>query len=137
MNADLIAQGLSPLRPELATRSAGRLFLGELKRRAGIQESFAFETTLSGLTYLRFLKAWKQNGYHIKIIFLRLPSPHLAVRRVASRVRQGGHDVPRPDVLRRFKRGLANFHTHYQPLADSWAIYDNSGERPQLLERWP
>src|SRR5687768_9474595 len=137
VNADLIAQGLSPLRPELAVISAGRLFLTELNRQAQSLESFAFETTLSGLTYIRLLQTWKQSGYHIKIIFLKLPSPQLALRRVASRVRQGGHDVPRADVLRRFKRGWVNFDTHYQLLADSWAIYDNSGERPRLVQRWP
>jgi predicted AAA+ superfamily ATPase len=35
VNADLIAGGLSPLRPELAALAGGRLFLGELDRLAG------------------------------------------------------------------------------------------------------
>ncbi len=39
------------------------------------------------------------------------------------------------DVLRRFERGWKNFCTVYRPLADSWAVYDNSGERPQLIEK--
>lgn len=49
VNADLIAGGLSPLRPELAMLSAGRIFLGELDRLAKARADFAFETTLSGL----------------------------------------------------------------------------------------
>src|SRR5688572_33007272 len=60
VNADLIAQGLSPLRPELAAISAGRLFLTELNRQAQSLENFAFETTLSGLTYIRFFRLGKK-----------------------------------------------------------------------------
>lgn len=70
-------------------------------------------------------------------MFLRLTSPQLALRRIAARVRQGGHDVPKADVLRRFDRGWVNFETLYRPLADAWAVYDNSGPRPTLLENEP
>src|SRR6266516_4179590 len=59
VNADLIASGLSPLRPELAAFAGGRLFVSELDRLAGTRADFAFETTLSGLIYLRRLKHWK------------------------------------------------------------------------------
>ena len=132
VNADLIAGGLSPLRPELAALSGGRLFLEELDRLARARVDFAFETTLSGLVYLRRLRRWKVDGYLIEITFLSLPSPQLALRRIASRVRQGGHDVPQPDVLRRFARGWKNFRSHYRPLADRWEVYDNSKSKPKL-----
>ena len=137
MNADLIASGLSPLRPELAAIAGGRLFLAELDRLAHARADFAFETTLSGLIYLQRLKRWKAAGYRIEMIFLRLPSPQLALRRIAARVRQGGHNVPRADVLRRFERSWENFKRHYRPLAYAWAIYDNSGETPRLIEQGP
>ena len=137
VNADLIASGLSPLRPELAALSGGRLFLGELDRHARARADFALETTLSGLVYLKRLKHWKAAGYRIEITYLRLASPNLALRRIAARVRQGGHNVPRADVLRRFIRGWTNFQTHYRPLADAWAVYDNSGDAPRLLEQGP
>jgi len=58
-------------------------------------------------------------------------------RRIAARVRQGGHDVPRGDVIRRFGRGWENFVKVYRPLANEWAVYDNSGKPPKLIERWP
>ena len=74
---------------------------------------------------------------HIEIVFLKLASPKLALRRVAGRVKQGGHNVPRDDVLRRFVRGWDNFQTTYRPLADAWAVYDNSGAMPRLLEEGP
>jgi len=134
VNADLIASGLSPLRPELANVAAGRLFLAELDRLARAKANFAFETTLSGLTYVARLKRWKAAGYRIEIIFLRLRSPQLAVRRVAARVRQGGHNVPQADIVRRFTRGWINFQRMYRGLADAWAVYDNSGQIPKLEE---
>ncbi len=137
VNADLIAAGLSPLRPELAALSGGRLFLAELDRHARARADFAFETTLSGMVYLHRLKRWKVAGYRIEITYLRLPSPQLALRRIAARVRQGGHDVPRADVLRRFTRGWANFQQIYRPLAEAWTVYDNSGDAPRLLEQGP
>jgi len=49
----------------------------------------------------------------------------------------GKHDVSRPDVLRRFDRGWRNFSVAYKALADEWAVYDNSGTMPELLERGP
>ena len=96
-----------------------------------------FETTLSGLVHLRRLTRWKAAGYRIEIVFLLLPSPRLALRRIAARVKQGGHNVPRADVIRRCARGWHNFQTAYRPLADAWAVYDNSRKTPRLLERGP
>ena len=103
VNADLIAGGLSPLKPELAAIAAARVVLREIDRLVSERTNFAFETTLSGLTYLRRMKAWKQAGYRIEIVYLRLDSIDLALRRIAARVLQGGHDVARRDVIRRFK----------------------------------
>ena len=138
VNADLIAAGLSPLRPELASLAGGRLLLlSELDRLAKARTDFAFETTLSGLGYVGRLQRWKAAGYRIEIIFLRLHSPLLALRRIAARVKQGGHNVPRADVLRRYVRGWDNFQNTYRPLADLWEVYDNSRQMPELLEIGP
>ena len=104
VNADLLAAGLSPtsaLSRGTGCRQASCLM--NLDRLAHARVDFAFESTLSGLTYVARLKHWKAAGYRIEIIFLKLHSPQLAVRRIASRVKQDGHDVPRGDVLRRFK----------------------------------
>ncbi|MEO5585402.1 MAG: AAA family ATPase, partial [Flavobacteriales bacterium] len=135
VNADLIAGGLSPLDPTLAARSAGRIMLLELDRLSNARENFAFETTLSGRTYMERLKKWKSAGYRIEIVFLRLSSASIALKRVADRVKQGGHDVPRIDVLRRFDRGWANFEFNYRSMADAWAVFDNSKESPRLIEK--
>ena len=137
VNADLIASGLSPLQPDLAAIAAGRLVLKEIDRLADSRADIAFETTLSGLTYVRRLQRWKQAGYRVEIVYLKLRTTHLALRRIAARVRQGGHNMPRSDVVRRFNRGWENFERVYRQLADSRAGYENSDRTPQLLERWP
>ncbi len=137
VNADLIAAGLSPLKPELVALAAARMVLREIDRLAKARADFAFESTLSGLTYVRRLESWRREGYRVEIVYLRLKSSQLALRRVAAPVRQGGHDVPRADVVRRYSRGWKNFQLIYRPLADPRAIYENSGQSPQLLEQEP
>ena len=137
VNADLIAAGLSPFQPSLAALSAGRLLLRELDRLAASRTDFAFESTLSGRSYATRIQRWKAAGYRIEFVFLRLASPRLALRRIAARVRQGGHDVARADVLRPFERGWLNFQVVYRPMADEWAVYDKSGLRPTLVEKGP
>lgn len=137
VNVDLIAAGMSPLQPELAAVAAGRVLLRELDRLVAANTDFAFESTLSGLRYAERIRNWKAKGYSIEIAYLCLASPQLALSRVASRVKQGGHNVPRADVLRRFKRGWTNFLEIYRPLADHWTMYDNSGESPKWLEQGP
>lgn len=135
INADLIAAGLSPFRPETAAFRAGRLMLEELHEKVRQRKSFAFETTLSGRTYARLLQECRINGYHIVLIFLSLPSADMAVTRVAARVTQGGHNVPEKDIRRRFEAGLNNFHRVYKQIVDVWTIYDNSGTIPIIKEQ--
>lgn len=134
VNANLIAAGLAPFAPETAAVQAGRLMLQELERHFAARQSFAFETTLSGRGYLRHIRRWQAAGYRVKLIFLRLNDAHEAVARVAQRVRQGGHDIPEPVIRRRFAAGLANFHDCYAPQVDTWALYDNAGLSPVLID---
>ena len=137
INADLLAAGLSPLEPAAARLAAGRLFLSELDRLAAAREDFAFESTLSGLGYLPRLRRWQEAGYRVEIIYLKLIDVRLSLERIAARVRTGGHDVPEPDVRRRFTRSWANLIRHYQPLADASWVFDVSGATPILLHETP
>jgi len=134
INADLIAAGLAPFAPEAAAVRAARLMLEEIASCVARRESFAFETTLSGLGYLRQIGGWRALGYHVSIYFLSLPDAETAIDRVALRVRQGGHNIPEAIIRRRFASGLANFHRHYKLAADDWVLYDNSGVTPVMLE---
>lgn len=134
VNADLIAAGLAPFTPERAAFRAGRLMLEEVFNHARRGESFAFETTLSGRGYAKLIPGWQTDGYLVKLFFLRLAAPELALARVQQRVREGGHHVPESVVRRRFVAGLRNLENLYQPIVDEWAIYDNSGNEPLLIE---
>jgi len=137
LNADVIAVSLSPFNPEAAAIRAGRILLEEIDRYVAAGRSFAFETTLSGQTYLRRIDEWRAKGYIVELIFLSLQTPEEAVARVAMRVEQGGHSIP-PDVIRRrFEAGLRNFLELYRHRVDDWQWYDNSGSRPKLLEEGP
>jgi predicted ABC-type ATPase len=134
INADLIAVGLSPFQPEAAAIKAGRLMLEELAACAARGDSFSFETTLSGLGYLRQIRTWRAAGYHVSLFFLSLPTAEMAIARVAERVKQGGHSIPVDVIRRRFEAGRRNFEQHYRTAVDAWALYDNAGEEPSLLE---
>lgn len=134
INADLIAAGLAPFAPETAALKAGRLMLEEIASCVRRGESFALETTLSGLSYLQHITQWRIQGYHVSLYFLALPSAELAVARVAERVQQGGHHIPEPVIRRRFAAGLRNFDQHYKVRVDTWAKYDNASPEPILLD---
>jgi predicted ABC-type ATPase len=133
INVDLIAAGLSPFDPDRAAIRAGRLMLTEIQSRVRNGSSFAFETTLSGHGYGQMIPRWRKAGYHVKLIFLELPTADLAVARVAARVAQGGHNVAESVIRRRFDRSLSNFRDVYSALVNRWERYDNSGITPRLI----
>jgi predicted ABC-type ATPase len=133
INADLIAGGLSPFAPQKAAVEAGKIMLRRFKELAGRKEDFGFETTLAGTTLVRQIENLKSQGYRVHIFYLWLASPELALQRIADRVRNGGHDVPEAVVRRRLDKSLRNFLNAYIPLADTWIIFDNSGEIPTTV----
>ena len=134
INADAIAAGLAAFAPETAAIRAGRLMLEETTLRAELGDSFAFETTLSGVSWLNHIRQWRDQGYRVSLYFLSLLNAEAAVERVALRVQQGGHDIPETVIRRRFASGLANFHGHYKMAVSDWMLYDSSGPEPMLLE---
>jgi len=131
VNADLIAQGMSPFSPENAAFRAGRLMLEEINYLAKRKVDFGFETTISGSGHLNLIRRLKSDGYETNLLFLWLPRVALALARVRKRVSEGGHDVPEAVVRRRFDRSVRNFRELYSQLADSWTLLDNSGPRPE------
>ena len=133
INADLIAQGMSPFSPETAAFHAGRIMLSEINLFAKRGADFGFETTLSGRSHLRLIRQLKNKGYAAHFFFLWVPSVDLALSRVRARVSEGGHNVPEAVVRRRFGRSIRNFFIHYRRLADSWSLFDNSGATPIVI----
>lgn len=133
VNADLIAQGLSPFSPRAAALKAGRLVLEQIRSLADKNLDFAFETTLAGKSYVSFLKRLREKSYSINLFFLWIPNVELALSRIKDRVASGGHDVPAIDVKRRFHRGLYNFFKYYKPLTDTWLLFNNADIAPRLI----
>lgn len=133
INADLIAGGLSPFVPERAAIRAGRIMMEQIRSLSAQRRDFGFETTLSGKTYVKLLKELRRKGYRIHLFFLWIASADLGIERIAERVRQGGHHIPDAVVRRRFDKGLSNFLHLYQPLIDSWTVFDNSKHTPRLI----
>jgi predicted ABC-type ATPase len=135
INADLIAEGLSPFRPEIMAVEAARLMLEHVRRRVANLEDFAIETTLAGRAYINYIRQWRELGYQVKLLFLELPSAEIAIQRVRQRVAQGGHDVPDEVLRRRFRRGLENFRKMYCLIVDSWELFDASQWPPVMVSK--
>jgi predicted ABC-type ATPase len=133
INADLIAAGLSPFNPDLAAFKARRIMLSEIEAVSLSGHNFAFETTLSGVHYLTQIKRWQNLGYTVKLWFIKLSTSELAIERVKSRVKQGGHDIPHATILRRFTSGLKNLEK-FKLIVDSWVIFDGDVDIPKLID---
>ncbi len=133
INADLIAAGLSPLAPEQELLSASRIFLKEIEERITNRKDFAFETTLSGRSYLRLIKKLKNYGWNVELIYLALPSVEMSKMRVAERVEHGGHNIPTIDIERRFPRSLSNLMSEFSYKVDRCLCFMNDGESPVLV----
>ncbi len=132
VNADLLAAGLSPFSPETAAIKAGRLMLEQIEQLQKKRVEFAFETTLSGRSYVNLIERLKKAGYQINLYFLWMPSFEACAARVADRVKQGGHNIPRSVIKRRFQSGLSNLFHLYRPLLDRWTLFDASND-PKLV----
>jgi len=135
VNADGIAKGISPFRPESVAFEAGRIMLHRIEELMTAKVDFAFETTLSTKSYRgKVLKA-QELGYKVTLLYLWLPSPEMAVQRVAKRVAEGGHDIPKDVVRRRYHRGISNLLNVYADICDVTTVIDNSEEMMTIAEK--
>lgn len=126
VNADEIAHGLSPFNPANVTIMAGRLMLARIGELLGRGETFAIETTLATKSYINLVHQAQAKGYIVTLVFFWLRTPELALRRVAERVSNGGHNIPAPTTRRRYVAGIKNLFNIYAPEVDAWFVYDNS-----------
>lgn len=133
VNADVIAQGLSAYSPESAAIAAGRIMLDRTRDLAVRREDFALETTLSSRSLAPWIESLTEGGYLFHLVFLWLPSPEMAVARVAQRVQNGGHSVPRETIERRYHGGLKNFFDLYRRMSKTWLVLDNSSAQGMRL----
>ena len=130
VNADEIARGLSPFNPESVAIQAGRLMLERIEILLEQGVSFAIETTLATRSYVLLVRKAQAKGYCVQLLFFWLNSPEVAIQRVARRVAEGGHDIPKEVIKRRYYAGIRNFFDLYKDIVDSWMVVDN-GHNPR------
>jgi predicted ABC-type ATPase len=134
VNADTLARGLSGFHPEDMAIKAGKIMLEHLHDLAEQRANFAFETTLASRAFAPWIAELKKTGYLFHLFFVWVPSPEVSINRVKDRVRNGGHDVPEDTIRRRYRRGLENFFKLYQPIANTWQVWDNSDPKePRII----
>jgi Uncharacterized protein conserved in bacteria len=126
VNADEIAKGLSPFRPENVIIQAGRIMLKRIGELLSQDEDFAFETTLATRTYVNLVKKAQMRGYSVTLLYFWLNSPELALERVKKRVKAGGHGISFDTIIRRYYAGIKNFKELYTPIVDYWMLVNNS-----------
>jgi len=133
VNADEIAKGISPFQSEKAGIEAGRLMLTRIKKLLAAEESFAFETTLSTKSYVQLIDQAKELDYQVTCLFFWLNSEELAISRVETRVKEGGHHIPEDVIRRRYKSGLKNFFNLFLTKVDNWLFVNNSGDSYEII----
>lgn len=126
VNADEIAKGLSPFQPETVSFHAGRIMLERITELMLLEVDFAFETTLTTLSYKNTIALARQKGYKITLLFFWLNDVKLAIERVANRVAEGGHNIPEDVIIRRYFKGLGNLTKVFIDICDYWIVIDNS-----------
>lgn len=134
VNADEIAKGLSPLKPEEVAIEAGRLMLQRIDTLLSRHVSFAIETTLATRSYKNLVERAKASGYQVILLFFWLSSPEMAEMRVAQRVASGGHNIPKDVIHRRYWAGLRNLFEIFVPIVDLWSLYDNNTETQPIVK---
>ncbi|MEM9894833.1 MAG: zeta toxin family protein [Bacteroidota bacterium] len=135
VNADEIARGISPFNPEKVAIKSGKLMLLRVKELLNMGESFAVETTLSSRAYTQLITLAIRHNYEVNLLFIALESVDLAIKRVDTRVQEGGHGIPIDTIKRRYFRGLINFFEIYSLIVSRWLLVDNSEKRIQLIGR--
>lgn len=133
INADIEARRLNPTNPEAASFAAGKVVLRELAIAIQARESFVYETTLSSHQSVELIRRALDAGYRVELVFVALHDADLNVSRVATRVVEGGHDIPEPVIRRRYETSMARLGTAIR-LVHSTMIHDNSAvSGPGLL----
>ena len=133
VNADEKAKGLSPFKPESVSVQAGRIMLRRIDELINNKTDFAFETTLTTLSYLHTIQNAKKKGYFVTLLFFWLNDVNLAIERVKARVMEGGHTIPEETIRRRYYRGIYNLNNKFIELCDYWMVINNSSRSSTFI----
>ncbi|WP_428024042.1 zeta toxin family protein [Arcobacter sp.] len=128
INADEIAKELDSKNITKYKIKPGKMFFNEFSKRLKLDKSFVIETTLSGKYLVGYIEKAKELNYQLSLIYLFLENPQTNINRVKNRVLNGGHHIPKDDIIRRFYRSKNMFWNAYKDLVDDWSIFYNSDE---------
>jgi len=126
VNSDEFAKSLSPFDPSEASVTASRYMLLRIRYLLQHKQDFCIETTLATRSLTGIIKQAHELGYTVTLLYFWLNSPDLAVKRVAERVKTGGHNIPEETIRRRYAVGLKYFFDNYSPQCERWVLADNS-----------
>jgi predicted ABC-type ATPase len=135
VNADEISREL----PEAHASSdvlAARMMISRMSDLVDAGADFAVETTLASLAYAQKIPKWRQRGYLVSLVYLRLNSIEESVARVEKRVAAGGHSIPHGIIRRRFAKSLIYFETIYRPIVDEWYIWESREGAFVMINAW-
>jgi predicted ABC-type ATPase len=127
LSADEIAYEINPDEPASVRLQAGREFYNRFHDLIEKEKNLLIESTLSGRSMENLITQMQSEyNYLVTLVFIFLDNEILCIERVKSRVRKGGHPIPKKDIIRRFGRSIVNFWDIYRYLADQWMIYYNT-----------
>lgn len=127
INADEIAmEHVSPSNISHIRLHSGKEFFERVHQAQKSGVSFAIETTLAGNYLERIIHTAHKQQYEIVLIYIFIENEKEAIRRIAFRVKKGGHAVPIEDIRRRFMRSKRNFWNTYKNIVDEWIMFFNN-----------
>jgi predicted ABC-type ATPase len=98
----------------------------------GERASFTFETVMSSGDKIDLLAEAHRIGYRSYLYYVCTETPAINQRRIANRVRDGGHDVPADKIVHRYERSLALLPEAIR-LSDRAYLFDNSGQSHRMF----
>jgi predicted ABC-type ATPase len=125
VNADEIARAAFLETGNQSDVRAGRIMLDRIDELVDTNADFVIETTLASLTYARKIPVWRERGYNVSLVYLRLGSIDESLARVRKRVEAGGHSIPVDAIERRFGKSIAYFETIYKPIVNAWYEWES------------
>lgn len=133
LNADDIAREISPDAIDKIPITAGKIYFKRLNEYFNKNISFAVESTLSGNNIFRIISRAKQQNYKIILIYTFLKNCSICIERVKNRVKNGGHNVPEKDIIRRYYKSLIKFWNEYKYNVDEWTLFYNGFEYAPII----
>lgn len=132
IDPDAIARRIDPKNPESKRLTAGKEVIKSVNKYIKEGKDFSIETTLAGGNAIRQIEKAKAMGYRITMFYVALNNVIQNIERVALRVKNGGHNIPTEDILRRNKTSFEHLY-NYANIVDNLILIDNSEDDGEII----